>query len=362
MGWIGLSDENGSLFRLEGLGAASARGPCDTKTNKMPCGTLLFETRLSPDGRPQSLLSHRRSHPWRSGFSLHSLPDGGLAVGSSLGDVIAHGVLHHDGAGRTDVLRITYSWNHPQGWGRLTVERPEGPSFVTLDIKAPPPMMMEDLREILRDPLRRSMDADVIFVALSDRIEPVGLMPSLSLNTPIAAQGGYRAASTLKRGDLVYTPCGDLVPVLHAVRRTVPARGSFAPVRLRAPYFGLQQDIIVAPEQRLMITGSEVEYLFGTEAALVPAGHLINGVSASGCEAEALISYVQVVLPKHEAVLAAGCAVESLYVGRIRRDAKALAASVLCNAARSELPEHARASYPVLKHFEAVTLADHRAA
>lgn len=362
MAWIGLSDAGGCVFNPAGLTAGEMPEGQGATQRQMPQGTIMLETRLSPDGRLQSLMSHRRSHPWHSGFSLHSLPDGGLAVASSLGDHVAHGVLHHDGAGRTDVLRISYSWNAPEGWGRLTVERPEGPSCVTITLKAPPPMMMEDLHHMLRDPLRRSMDADVIFAALSDRIEPVGPTPTLSLATPVAAAGGYRTASTLQRGDLVYTPSGDLVPVLQTVRRTVPARGNFAPVRLRAPYFGLQQDIIVGPEQRLMISGSEVEYLFGAEAALASAGHMINGVSAMRCDAHILVSYVQVVLPKHEAVLAAGCAVESLYIGRLRRDPAGLAASILCDVPRGALPEHARASYPVLKHFEAVTLADHRAA
>ena len=73
---------------------------------------------------------------------------------------------------------------------------------------------------------------------------------------------------------------GGVVPVLHKLDRVVPARGSLAPVRLRAPYFGLLDDVIVAPEQRLVIDGSEVEYLFNQEAVLVPARHLVNGFAA----------------------------------------------------------------------------------
>lgn len=54
-------------------------------------------------------------------------------------------------------------------------------------------------------------------------------------------------------------------PILQRMTRTVPALGSFAPIRLRAPYFWLLQAVIAAPYQRLIIRGSDVEYMFGQE-------------------------------------------------------------------------------------------------
>ena len=38
---------------------------------------------------------------------------------------------------------------------------------------------------------------------------------------------------------------------------------------MRAPYFGLQDDIIIAPEQHVVIDGPEVEYLFSCEKVLI---------------------------------------------------------------------------------------------
>ncbi|MFU8881639.1 MAG: hypothetical protein ACNA7Q_04670, partial [Rhodobacterales bacterium] len=67
-------------------------------------------------------------------------------------------------------------------------------------------------------------------------------------------------------------------------------------------------------------------------------------------------------LPSHEAILAAGTAVESLFIGRIRRHPSKLAASLLTGAERSRLPDHASLAYPVLRSFEAITLAERRAA
>jgi hypothetical protein len=74
------------------------------------------------------------------------------------------------------------------------------------------------------------------------------------------------------------------------------------------------------------------------------------------------VTYHHLLLPGHEVVMAAGCPLESLYVGRLRRRPGAMARSVLATFDRSRLPEHAKPVWPVLKPFEAITLAMNRAA
>jgi hypothetical protein len=202
----------------------------------------------------------------------------------------------------------------------------------------------------------------MIFAALSDQIEPIGAGPTLAPDTPVATPWGYRNVATLKRGDTVYTVAGDVVPVLHVVSRTVPARGTFAPIRMRAPYFGLQADIIIAPEQHVVIDGPEVEYLFSCEKVLTPARHLVNGFAALTEPCGHLTRYTQLILPNHEPILAGGAPVESMYIGRIRRDAHQLASSVMFGADRNDLPEHKAPSHKVLKWYEAIHLAKRRAA
>ena len=135
---------------------------------------------------------------------------------------------------------------------------------------------------------------------------------------PRALRHGALAAETALLS-LVLTPDGDAVPVLHRLSRRVPACGSFAPVRLRAPYFGLRQDITVAPSQRLVLSGSDVEYMFSQEAVLVEARHLVGGFAALAASAGPTITYTQLLLPEHEALDAAGCVAETLFVGRLRR-------------------------------------------
>lgn len=361
MGWIGLADHAAGWFSLDGAGGDPAAGPIAPDT-LLPRGTLTIEARISPENRPQTLLAFERSCPWPGSFSLRALPGGSLVMVEAQGPDTRSGVLPCGYQGRIETVRVSYSWDAPaqRGWLALETSEPDGARMV--EIAGARPMLLADLREMLLHGAHRQMDSDVLHVALSDTVEPVGPMPTLTGHTRIMTASGERAVRELKRGDLVRTDRGELVPVLKVLRRLVPARGSFQPVRLRAGYFGLTRDIVVAPDQRLVMRGSEVEYMFGREAVLVPARHLVNGVSAMLAHGPEMVSFYQILLPGHEAVLASGCAVESLYVGRIRRKPLELERSVLATANRARLPEHAKPVWPVLKPFEAITLATSRVA
>ncbi|MEX0311901.1 MAG: Hint domain-containing protein [Tateyamaria sp.] len=360
MTWFGLTDQQNGRFSKSGLSKTGNRalppGPMFER------GTLVFETLVAGHERPHDLFGIAHPFPWPREVTFRAIPGGGIALLHRHHMDVTHAAIRWANDGRTHTLRVTYAWNAPEGWGRLALERPEGNRTISRPVHMPKPLMTDDVRDIMLAHPARTLSQEVQFAAISDDILPLGPMPSLHPETPIATPTGYRPAQSLQRGDTVTTDTGDIVPVLHTVRHTVPARGSFAPVRLRAPYFGLQRDIVVAPEQRLVLKGSEVEYIFGQEAVLVPARHLVNGHAAVWNACASLVDYVQVVLPGHEALVAAGCALESLYIGRIRRDAERLDASVLSDIPSRLLPEHARPIHQVLGSFEAITLVDQRAA
>ena len=363
MGWIGLFDGEHHRFDSGGIEIdAPRRGHMPTPDTIMAQGTLLVETRLSPDGRPRSLLQVERNHPWRFGLSLQALPGGGFILIERQEDRMRHVTLPHVPDGRMDIVRLSYRWNAPAKFGQLTMERPETDSSHAVNMPKPHPLPMADLAQILIHSHCREPHSDISLMALSDRVEPQGPLPGLTGNVPVATPGGYMPAASLRRGDLVLTDAGEQVPVLHTVSQVMPAHGSLRPIRLRAPYFGLRRDIVVAPHQRLVISGSQVEYLFGREAVLVPARHLVNGVSALRAAGPDLVTYHHLLLPGHQVIRAAGCPVESLYVGRLRRKPQQLAASLLAPFDRSQLPEHPQPVWPVLKPYEAIALACSRAA
>lgn len=365
MTWIALADKNGGQFAENGL-TTLGQGPDVVSPNSeriMPRGSILLETRVSPEDRPQIVLGLERGFEDGLRFTVQALPGGGMSIVHARGREIVHGVINHDSSSvRTDVLRVTYSWDMEHDWARLVVERPEANRSFQTTLNGPVAMRLSDIREMVLNPAACHMASDVLFVAASDRIEPIGPMPGMTAATPVQTPFGPCPVGTLKRGDVVQTLDGLQVPVLQVIRRTVPARGLFEPVRLRHPYFGLERDIVVAPLQRLVIGGSRVEYLFSAEQVLVPARNLINGSAAIRESGHQLVTYTQVLLPDHEAVLANGTYLESLNIGRIRRNRDILAGSLLGQYARSSLPEHSVPAYPVLGNFEALILAEQRAA
>lgn len=365
MSWIALWDKRHALCDLNGVAhrthkaATESHAPSGTP---LPRGSMVVETRVSPYDRPQTLLG--MASQTGSGFrlSLQAVPGGGVVLVLNRGGRTAHVAVNLDTGGRADVLRVTYSWDVPANVGRLAVEQPGTWRVAVRTLTRPVALTPAEIRESVQDDDARVLSSDLSYIAFSDRIEPIGPMPSLYEDTPVMTAQGYRKVGDLKRGDVVQTPSGDLVPVLANIRRTVPASGHFAPIRLRAPFFGLSRDIVTSPTQRLLIGGSRVEYMFGSEFVLVPAGHLLHGNAAENGGTAPLATYCQLLLPNHEAILAADTYVESMDVGRMRRRRDLLSASLLSGYPRRLLPEHARTAFPVLREFDALTLAAQRAA
>ncbi|MBB97763.1 MAG: hypothetical protein CML68_24585 [Rhodobacteraceae bacterium] len=364
--WIALSDPSGSRFSPQGLGAGPD-APAVVSTGPdalLARGTLMIETRLPPINRPRGLLTYDRGGMIPLHLSLQALPGGGLVFVLDQDGEMLHGSINATETGRTDILRVTYSWDAPARWGRLSLERPEDNVVQTVMVDKPKPLPIADLRALTGDSGLATMAPEVLFAAVSTEIEPVGPMPSLSPQTPILTPRGYCPAGRLQRGDLVRCANGQDVPVLQRIERVVPALGSFRPMTLKAPYFDLAQDVELASFQRVVLRGSVVEYMFGTEAVLVLSAHLTGVKSAAAFPSDPgpVVRYVQVLLPGNETLVAAGTCVESLYIGRIRRNPDRLAASLLAGYERSRLPEHARPMHRVLPPFEAVVLAETRAA
>lgn len=364
MAWLALLTRKESRLSLRGLGhdKQATQVLPDDPDALLTRGTIMFETRLSPDGRPQVLFGYKNVHPEHRSLVFQAIPGGGISMVQVQGRDITHAAIQHRTAGRTDVLRITYSWDCPRRWGQMVLEKPDEALMIRVPVDDPKPLNLSDIRGLMLGQQDQTFAGDMIFAALSDQIEPVGPVPTLAFGTPVATPWGYKPIETLKRGDTVFTQGGDVVPVLHAVARSVPARGSFEPIRLRSPYIGLQQDIIVSPVQRLVVDGPEVEYLFTTESVLIPARHMLNGFVARPETCGPLIQYAQVILPQHETLLIAGAPLESLYIGRLRRKTGHLSATLLADVERNTLPEHAREGHKVLKWYEAITLAKRRAA
>lgn len=363
--WLGIWHRQGRYFDSAGLTEAGESGTLLLREANalLPQGALVFELRLPELSRPEPMVLFERGGDWPLRLALTAIPGGGINLVLEHYGTVEHKTLNPSRDGRADQLRLTLSWDAPGFRGSLALERPEGMRAQIAEIQSPRPWRLEDLQALLTDAPDVYLAPGVEMIALSRAPEAVGPMPGLCLGTLIETEEGSRPLGQIQRGDLVRSAGGDLVPVLHVLLRQVPSFGAWQPIRLRAPYFGLDRDLMLAPHQRLLLTGSEVEYLFGSEAVLAPAETLAGTKTASKLRTTSpLVTYGQVILPGHEVLRASGLGVESLFLGRLRRDRPALAASLLSTLDRNSLPEHAQPRYPVVRAFDAAVLAEQRMA
>ncbi|MBY6113715.1 Hint domain-containing protein [Mameliella alba] len=346
MGWIAVADEGERWLCADWAEAPAGR--------LLPRGTLMVEADLGAGPRPERLLTLDRLAPWPGSLSLTLLPGQGVALVVEQGGQVAQAVLPLDLDRREGSVRISFAWDSPARWGRFAVERLDGTVLAKRGVEAPPPLTAADVGALAGDGLT--------FAALSTMVEPLGPLPTLAAETPVQTPQGLRALSELRCGDTVRTQGGQVVPVLARLTRTVPARGGFRPVRLRAPYFGLSDDLVVAPGQSLVVSGADVAYLFGCDAVLVPASALVNGRAAVFEDSGPLVTWHQLLLPGHEAMVAHGAGIESLYVGRLRRRREVLRETLLADVPPGLMPEHGGTALKLLAPYEAITLAEARAA
>lgn len=366
MHWIGLYDQHDSQFNPEGLGANSRNGSRpppveDTPETLLPVGSIVLETTLTQGHRPQTLMAYASGGKWSLEIALRYIPGGGVTLILDHSGDTRHATVRLPYDERLDSVRITFAWDAPAQKGRLSVEDIDKGRCAVSDVPAPPPLRLADLRALTEGGNTRYITSEAAFLAISSAIEPIGPMPTLTGHSPVLTPDGEKPVAALNRGDTVYNDTGAIVPVLYRIRRTVPARGSFAPIRLRAPFFGLTRDTIVSPAQRLKLSGSEVEYLFGSEAVLANARHL-TGPQTQAVRTGPVVTYHQLILPHHDAIIVSGSALESLNVGRIRRKRDLFPCTLLADIDRSRLPEHATAAFPLLRQYDALVLADQRSA
>lgn len=131
-----------------------------------------------------------------------------------------------------------------------------------------------------------------------------GLLGSTRISTP----GGSVALQDLEAGDLVLDANGGTVAVKHILKTHVTKTA----ICIRAPYFGLDQDLVVGADHRIAVTSDMAEYLFGIETVLVPTWVLKDGRKAQHWEMAPNTNLYQIQLEKAAAIKVGNCALESM--------------------------------------------------
>ncbi len=360
MTWIGLRDAEGAAFRPAGLDAPPQ--PCRRDPHPaeglLAAGTLQLEIDFIPGGPAVPLVHYAAEAPWPVRLSLFVAAGGVLTLRHRVGARVVAGRLAAGLTAPAAALRVTYGWDAPARCGRLSLYDPDTGRLWQAGVPGPMPLGLRDARRLMTggDGVRHGHGLS--WLALADHLAPVGPMPGLDGAARLSlADGGLCRLDAVRPGAWLRCADGGMARVLWAGGVEVPARGRLAPMRLRAPFYGLQRDIVVARHQRLLLAGSDVEYQFGVETVSAAAGHLCDGRSVLPLRDVRTRTYWQVLLDRPAAILAEGCAVRSFTPGGLLRDPEARAVSVLGDLPDALSPDHAPCPLPLLRRYEALTLA-----
>lgn len=326
-------------------------------------GTLMLEFTLLRDEPTLLPLLHlaTRSH-WQRFLSLGFTSDGHICLSQRQGNDF-HAITIDASAeiaagGR---MRLSWRWDGPARESLLTLEALDHGTLRQRHGHAPLPLSRDDAEALIAGASPARIGPRVDWLALGDHLQPVGPGACFAPATPIETPTGPRPAASLRPGDLVETADAGPKPVLWAGRVSLPALGNLRPVRLCAPAFGETRDLWLMPGHRLLAGGEMVDYLFGHDEVLVEARHLVDGCTALQPERPNLLSWQGILLEGHHLLIADGCQIESLSIGTLARQPALAKTTVLAELARQgRLPVQPRKVRPVLRPFEALTLATAR--
>lgn len=279
------------------------------------------------------------------GIEVYVMPGGALRVlhGADVDMSTAPGFI---GPGQVLVLRIVAS---ADGRGDI-VEAWNADTRMRRVLHA---NIARDLR------LGHALPGDAGFVetahhaAIATHAIPSGHLPGIESGAMIATPTGPTAIEDLHIGATVLDAGGQGHTVRWIDMRERLCLGRMAPVLLRAPYFGIERDICVTPQTRLVRHGPEVEYLSGTDAVLVRAADLVLGPGARHDRARPLRRFHHILLDDPACLLVDRCRIETPFLSEV----------LSCNdapstAARPEAKD-SEPSLPLLDRVSARSLAPH---
>jgi hypothetical protein len=156
----------------------------------------------------------------------------------------------------------------------------------------------------------------------------------LASETNIPDATGFETVVCFCRGTLILTDAGD-VPVEslavgdrvltldHGYQEIrwigvskVSGTGRLAPVCIRKHTLGNERNLWVSQQHRMLLSDWRTELLFGETEVLVPAKHLVDGISIGILEVES-VEYFHMLFDRHELVYGEGILSESFHPGQV---------------------------------------------
>lgn len=255
-------------------------GGSATRAGLMTRGALVLELAVPLRGTQVLLDYHSATNGWERTFSILHDTERGLTIRHRQGPAVAICRLEARLPAEPGIAQITLAFDiHRESWS-LSYMRPGSGSFVTASGTAPLALPLEDLDRICAlSPEVCRHDALLWFGATTHDTAP---RPASWVHhqTAIATPLGLRQAGSLTPGETVLLHDGTTRRLQSVRRCDLPGRGSHTPVRLRAPYIVPGRDHLVSADLPILMTGGDIEDLFGEEEVLVAAQHLTDGLAA----------------------------------------------------------------------------------
>jgi len=139
--------------------------------------------------------------------------------------------------------------------------------------------------------------------------------------TMIRTADGERAIEDLRPGDRIQTMDNGLEEVLWTGQRRMTgarlhAMPHLRPIRLRGGALGVgrpDRDLLVSPQHRMLVKGPAAQALFNSAEVLVAAEDLVNDHSVIVDHTLREVTYVHVLLDRHQVIWANGLETESFH-------------------------------------------------
>lgn len=358
MTWIGLRDSAGAHWHPRGLGAVEdAPDP-----GLMPRGAIFAEFTVVTGPVRRSMLRQAARDPWESLFNLCLDPDGSIVILQGWQGDSRTWRLPVPRLSEGETVIVSLQWDGPARTGMVSAWLPDRPQLVIAAAAPPLPLHGMDARRMVTDPRACPMAPEVAFLAVSDRPVPVGPLDGVNDAAPVRVPGGWLAASALAAGDAVTLASGGLARIIWAGAVQVPARGRFRPFHLRAPYHGLSHDILASADLRITLRGTDIEYLFGTEAVAVAARQLTDQKRVIEPLPALTVRYRQFLIDRPGALVIGGAEVEPFDLSALNHDPRLVAVAGPGRIALPAVPPAPAGDCPHLRDYEALTLRRMRAA
>ncbi len=140
-------------------------------------------------------------------------------------------------------------------------------------------------------------------------------------DTRLATPHGSRAIRDIKPGDQILTRDNGAQEVLWRGHRRMTGARLYAmphlrPIRFRAGALGIgrpDEDLLVSPQHRMLVRGAAAQALFNAPEVLVSADHLVNDQTILVDHAMREVTYVHILLERHNIVWANGMETESFH-------------------------------------------------